>query len=138
MLVESLKNLVADLFKQSEEAIPIVGDGDKKEWMAYHLDKIIDEDGNALQCLLQFNLISDVINFLEKEYESGNDENQDTGLACELHLDEKRKKTSSSTNYANRKSHDKRSPDSKVDNEESVLIIDDEYVIIKDNDCGCR
>jgi len=138
MLVESLRNLVSDLFKQSEEAIPILGDGDKKEWMAYHLDKIIDEDGDALQCLLQFNLISDVVGYLEKEYKNRKDEDQDASLACEMHLDDKRDKALSNTNYLKGNNYDKRSMHVKKNDKEPAFIVEEEIVIIKDGDCGCQ
>lgn len=92
MLVEDLKTIVADLFKQSEDAVPVLGDGNKKEWMAYHLDNIIDEDGDALQCLLKFDLITDVIAYLENEYKERKDEDHDPSLPCEMQLAEKEKR----------------------------------------------
>ncbi len=82
MLVEELKTLAANLYKNAEEAIPIMGDGDKNKWMAHRLDEIIEEDGAALNCLLRFTLISEVIDYLEKEYDQRKEENAQVVLPC--------------------------------------------------------
>jgi len=134
MLIEDLKTLEADLIKQSEEAVPIIGDGNKKEWMANHLEYILDEDGEALQCLLRFDLKSDVIEYLEKEYSERYDEDP-VGLPCDTYLKENNVRSSGIENQRNRNA-DK--SDMRPDDDETVLIIEDEVVILRDNDdCGC-
>lgn len=135
MLLEDLKTLEADLIKQSEEAVPIIGDGDKKEWMANRLENIMDEDGEALQCLLRFNLRSDVIDYLEKEYNERNDEDRDPGLPCDTYLAENDVRTSGRENPRNQ-NFDKTGIN--PDDDEPVLIIEEDVLIIRDkDDCGC-
>lgn len=82
MLVEDLKTLVADLFKQSEEAVPGFGDGAKKEWMARRLDSIIDENGKVLQRLLKFKSLSNVVDYLEMDYSGLTVADQDFNPQC--------------------------------------------------------
>jgi len=69
MKTKELEVLAANLYKEAEEAIPLFGDGDKKEWMGHRLDAILTKKDPLLNCLLGFNTISEVLNFLEKEYQ---------------------------------------------------------------------
>ncbi|MDR2919614.1 MAG: hypothetical protein LBV72_09670 [Tannerella sp.] len=125
MLVEDLKSIVADLFKQSEDAVPVFGDGDKKQWMACHLESITDEDGDALQCLLKFNSISDVIAYLENEYKERKNEDHDPSIPCEEHLEQHEKRDRA------------KGVKTKDNINEPVIIIEEDIIIVKDEDCGC-
>jgi len=82
MTREELKSITADFFKESEEAIPIVGDGDKKEWMARRIDEILENDEPVLNCLLGLNTISEVREFMDEQYKDRNDEEGGNDLSC--------------------------------------------------------
>lgn len=125
MLVEDLKSIVADLFKQSEDAVPVFGDGDKKQWMACHLESITDEDGDALQCLIKFDSISDVIDYLENEYKERKNKDHDPSIPCEVHLEQQAKRDHAKGAKA------------KEDADEPIIVVEEDIIIVKDEGCGC-
>lgn len=82
MTIKDLETLAADLYKSAEEAMPLVGGADKKEWMAKRLDEIMENDEPALNCLLGYDVSSEVHEYLEKEYEERKEDPQDRVIPC--------------------------------------------------------
>ncbi len=130
MLLEELKTLAANLYKEAEEATPIVGDGEKNEWMAHRLDEIIEENGAALNCLLQFNLISEVTDFLEQQYEDRKDKNIDQDLSCDSRAKENDRIVSTPLQNV-RRSNDNIVTDSELV-DEPVVVIEEDILIVGD------
>lgn len=69
MTIERLETLAADLYKSAEEATPIIGGADKKDWMARRLEEIIEEKEPALGDLLNCETTDQVMALLDIEYD---------------------------------------------------------------------
>lgn len=69
MTIERLETIAADLYKGAEEATPIIGGADKKDWMARRLEEIIEADEPALGDFLNCETTDQVIALLDIEYD---------------------------------------------------------------------
>ncbi|MCD7978891.1 MAG: hypothetical protein LUG51_17780 [Tannerellaceae bacterium] len=69
MIIEELRWLSEDLFKEADEAIPLIGGANKKRWMAQRLDEIIGQGGTLLDQFLRYESKDEVVDRLDKEYD---------------------------------------------------------------------
>lgn len=128
MTIENLKTLAADLYKKAEEAIPIVGGADKKEWMADRLEQIVEAQEPALDCLLGYETTSEVLDFLEKEYDERKEDIVDKDYPC---ASSKGDMYDTETSVSARKERDQtlaasdRLQDPTIIIEEDILIIEE-------------
>ncbi len=143
MTIEELKAIAGNLYKNAEEATPIIGDGEKNEWMAHRLDEIVDENYPALDCLMNFTMSSEVTDYLEKEYEQRKKDIEDREMPCDaerssINLDKERVMSSNQQYNQN--------PDVII--EEEIIIVDTsmddvnrpsdkDRINLRNNDCGC-
>jgi len=82
MTIENLKTVSAELYKAAEEAIPVLGNGDKKQWMSDRLNEIIEKKEPILKCLLGYKTTAEVLDLLDKEYEERKEDVKDKELPC--------------------------------------------------------
>lgn len=82
MTREELKSLTASLHKSAEEAVPVLGDGDKKEWIALRMDEILETNEPVLNCLLDLNTSAEVIEFMEEQYKERKEDTTGNDLPC--------------------------------------------------------
>ncbi len=73
MTINDLEMMSAYLYKEAEEAIPIVGGADKKDWIARRIDEIVEEKGYRLDELLSCETPDDVMVILDAQYETDRD-----------------------------------------------------------------
>ncbi|MCD7935888.1 MAG: hypothetical protein LUG98_03430 [Tannerellaceae bacterium] len=74
MTIERLEAIAAYLYKEAEEATPIIGGADKKDWMARRLEEIVEEKEPALNDYLSCETTDEVLGMLETEYQDYKDE----------------------------------------------------------------
>jgi len=73
MTIERLETIAADLYKAAEEATPIIGGADKKDWMARRLEEIIEGKESELNDFLNCETTDEVEGLLETEYQDFKD-----------------------------------------------------------------
>lgn len=149
MTIEDLKTLAAEWYKSAEEAIPVVGDGDKKEWMSNRLNEIVENEEPVLNCLLGYDTTSEVTDLMEKEYTERKEGTNYDEMPCATTPRAENQKTD--WNGANNQSSP--NPLSQGNNEQACgtvvttvgyiepgIIIEEEVLIMDDADngsCGC-
>jgi len=131
MKTKELEVLAANLYKEAEEAIPLFGDGDKKEWMGHRLDTILTTKDPLLNCLLGYTTISEVLDFLEKEYQERKDDKTDQVMPpCATA--EPQKKMYSTSHVTHAKETSNAGVTAKADKMHSPTgIIEEEIIIVQ-------
>ncbi|GEM_PF-2377661 len=134
MTIKDLETIAADLYKNAEEAMPLVGGADKKEWMARRLDEIVETKEPALNCLLSYDITSEVLEYLEKDYEDRKEdpENRDIPCASQRQMDNDKVKNHNIITDRSHVSDRNRVMDRNQNVEDPGIIVEEEILIIED------
>lgn len=136
MTLEDLKTLAADLYKDAESAMPIVGDGDKKEWMGRRLDEMLEDNDPGLNCLMGFDTTAEAIDFLENEYKERKEDIADREMppcATQPRVNHDQQKSSSQPFHTVGTNRDRVDNDSQY-MQDPTIVIEEQILIIEDSD----